>query len=115
MRLGRMYRTTSPELDMWRGLYTFSSDHLAFYELSADIYPPNTVNTSNVGAGANPNEPSMEIVKVRDGIHMAPMAHISTNLLVVAKILCLFVRASDEFGGGVAQLTKFSLPCPRRP
>ena len=35
--LGRMYRTTSPELDQWRGFYTFSSELLAFYELSAEL------------------------------------------------------------------------------
>lgn len=90
MRLGRMYRTTSPELDMWRGLYTFSSDHLAFYELSADIYPANTANVTSNGAGANYTEPSMEIVKARGG-SSCPMARIYTNLFVVAKILCLFV------------------------
>ena len=43
--LGRMYRTTSPELDQWRGFYTFSSESLAFYELSAEL-----PSTSSSGA-----------------------------------------------------------------
>ena len=87
MRLGRMYRTTSPELDMWRGLYTFSSDHLAFYELSADIYPPSTTNASNSSAGVQPGDPPMEIAKVQ--VFIGIYALICHHLPIVAKILCL--------------------------
>ncbi len=32
--LGRMYRTTSPELDHWRMHYTFSTEALCYYKLS---------------------------------------------------------------------------------
>lgn len=46
--LGRMYRTTTPELDLWRGQYTFSSDLLAFYEISAPLQPPAAAPTGAV-------------------------------------------------------------------
>lgn len=48
--LGRMYRTTTPELDQWRGQYTFSSDLLAFYEISAPLQSP--TNVPSTGAVA---------------------------------------------------------------
>ena len=52
--LGRMYRTTTPELDLWRGQYTFSSDLLAFYEISAPIPSSTAPPTSAVVPSAAP-------------------------------------------------------------
>lgn len=54
--LGRMYRTTTPELDLWRGQYTFSSDLLAFYEISAPIPSPTAPPTSAVVPSAAPGK-----------------------------------------------------------
>lgn len=71
--LGRMYKTTSPELDSWRGNYTFSSETLSFYELS-DFVPISvmdpvasgaTLNVENgVSESVNSKGKSLEIAKV---------------------------------------------------
>lgn len=45
--LGRMYRTTSRELDLWRGQYTYSSEVLSFYELSAEFDTLTTMNPTS--------------------------------------------------------------------